>query len=107
MRRCADSCWISHTKEYARPATIPDGSCPALYLVLHVLMKVHFNNVGRNKRSWTSEFSKLTTDQLAEEARNKGGLMSSEVDVELNDTASAGVVLVGGWRSVGTLTIEH
>lgn len=70
-------------------------------------MKVHFNNVGRNKRSWTSEFSKVTTDQLAEEARNKGGLMSSEVDVELNDTASAGVVLVGGWREVGTLTIEH
>lgn len=69
-------------------------------------MKVHFNNIGRNKRSWTSEYSTLTTDQLAEEARNRGGLMSSEVDVELNDTASAGVVQVGGWREVGSITIE-
>ena len=105
--RCAGPHKPLHSEESSRSATVPDVPGSVLHLVLHGVMKVHFSNVGRNKESWTSEYSELSVERLAEEAKNRGRLMSSEVDVELNDTASAGVVLVGGWRQVGTLTIER
>lgn len=71
------------------------------------MIRVNFHNVGRNKRSWSKDYLQFDETALAKEARANGGLMSSEVDVELNDTISAGTVLVGGWRAVGTVTIDY
>lgn len=44
---------------------------------------------------------------LAKEAKRGASLMSSGVDVELNDDCSAGIVIVGGFRAVGNFTIER
>jgi hypothetical protein len=67
---------------------------------------VNFSNVGRNKRSWSKTFPQgVTTGHIAREAKRNGGLMSSEVDAELNDGGSMGHIIVGGWRVVGTFTI--
>lgn len=33
--------------------------------------------------------------------------MSSDVDVEMNDDGSAGVVIVGGFREVGQFVLER
>ena len=71
------------------------------------MITVHFKDVGRDKRSWSKEFrGELSESMIAKEAKSRGGLMSSGVDAELNDTGSAGTILVGGWRVVGQFTIE-
>jgi len=70
-------------------------------------MIVHFSNVGRDKKSWSKDFGKSATDTtIAKEAKRGASLMSSDVDVEMNDDHSAGAVIVGGWREVGTFTIQ-
>ena len=68
---------------------------------------IHFSNVGRDKSSWTAEIKNPSESALAKEAKRGGRLMSRDVDVELNDDCSAGVVIVGGWRTVGSFTIER
>lgn len=69
-------------------------------------MKIHFKEVGRDKRSWTAESKSPSESWLAKEAKRGAALMSSGVDVILNDLGTSGVILVGGWRQVGTFTIE-
>lgn len=71
------------------------------------MIAVHFKDVGHEKRTWSKSFSAISESILAKEAKREGLLMSSNVDVELNDDCSAGVVIVGGWRVVGGLTIER
>ena len=71
-------------------------------------MKVHFKEVGRDNVSWTKEFKNAATeDDIAMEAKRGGRLMSSCVDAEIDDSATAGVIIVGGFREVGTFTISN
>jgi hypothetical protein len=70
-------------------------------------MTVHFSKVGRDKRSWSKDFGKTITDSaIAKEAKRGAGLMSSDVDAITNDDGSSGDIIVGGWRTVGTFTIQ-
>lgn len=69
-------------------------------------MKVRFNEVGRDKRSWVADISKPSEQAIAREAKRGGGLMSREVDAEICDSAAGGIITVGGWRVVGTFTLE-
>lgn len=66
---------------------------------------VHFKHVGRDKKSWSKQFGIISELAIAKEAKRTGGLMSGQVDAELSDNGSAGTILVGGWRPVGTFTI--
>lgn len=71
-------------------------------------MIVHFSEVGRDKKSWSKDFGPTASESaIAREAKSGARLMSSDVDVEINDDYSAGAVIVGGWREVGTFTIER
>lgn len=70
-------------------------------------MKIHFKQVGRDKRSWTAENKNPSESWLAKEAKRGGGLMSSDVDVEMNDDGSTGVVIVGWFREVGQFVLER
>lgn len=70
-------------------------------------MKIHFKEVGRDKRSWTAEHKSPSDVWIAKEAKRGAGLMSRDIDVEMNECLSAGVVIVGGWRQVGTFTIDR
>ena len=71
-------------------------------------MIVHFLEVGRDKKSWSKDFGDSAHESaIAREAKSGARLMSSDVDVEINDGYSAGAVIVGGWRTVGTFTIER
>ena len=69
-------------------------------------MKIHFKEVGRDKRSWTAESKSPSESWLAKEAKRGAALMSSDVDATLSDSGASGIILVGGWRQVGTFTIE-
>lgn len=70
-------------------------------------MKIHFKDVGRDKKSWPYECNNITESQLAKEAKLKGGLMSSCVEALIDDSGLTGAIIVGGWRLVGKFTIER
>jgi len=73
----------------------------------HIIMKVSFKEIGRDKKSWEKEFgSTVTESAIAKEAKRGGSLMSSGVDAEIDDSGHTGTILVGGWRPVGTFTIS-
>jgi hypothetical protein len=70
-------------------------------------MIVHFHSVGRDKKTWSKSFgAKVTESQIAKEAKSSARLMSSDVDAITNDDGSSGDIIVGGWRTVGTFTIQ-
>lgn len=74
-------------------------------------MKLLFENVGREKRTfeieadgeWTPRV--LDRDTLATKIRAAGRLMSSDVDFTFDDATKTGTVLVGGFRPVGTFRV--
>jgi len=71
-------------------------------------MKIHFKDVGRDKRSWTEDFPKTATEQqIAKAAKRGAGLMSSCVDAEIHEQGDGGKIYVGGFRPVGTFTISN
>jgi hypothetical protein len=69
------------------------------------MITIKFQEVGRDKKSWDKQFKQVDEEQISREAKRGAGLMSSGVDAEINDMGSAGIILVGGWRQVGTFLI--
>lgn len=70
-------------------------------------MKIQFKEVGRNKKTWTAEVNELSESALLREIKKSGALMSRGVDVVLDDGDTSGLIIVGGWRTVGTFEILH
>lgn len=68
---------------------------------------VKFKNVGREKRCWEKETETLNDIKLAKEAKKNGALKSNGVDVVLSENLESGIVIVGGWRTVGELEIVY
>jgi hypothetical protein len=64
-----------------------------------------FKDVGRDKRSFEMRVRHMYESGLANRIRSAAGLMSRDVDIEFD--GNSGVVLVGGFRQVGTFTIEE
>ncbi len=69
------------------------------------MITIKYTEVGRDKKSWEKSFKSVDEDQIAMEAKRGAGLMSGEVDAELNDMGSGGFILVGGWRTVGSFAV--
>jgi len=67
-------------------------------------MKVTFENVGRNKMTWTADLPSLSWRSLEREVRAKrGALRSRLVSFEFNADGMAGIIYVGDmYRPVGT-----
>jgi hypothetical protein len=71
-----------------------------------MITTIQFTDVGRDKKSWSKTFNKdVTTDMIEREAKSGGGLLSREVDAELNEDLASGTIFVGGFRAVGTFKI--
>ena len=74
------------------------------------MITVQFKDVGRDKRSWSIALAAnpLSTDSIehavACEAKRGGRLMSSGVEAEMANP-DGGVIIVGGFRVVGTFAI--
>lgn len=66
---------------------------------------VKFKNVGREKRCWEKETETLDEIKLSKEAKKNGAIKSNSVDVVLSENLESGIVIVGGWRTVGELEI--
>jgi len=68
---------------------------------------IHFKEVGREKKTWSKQFKKsITEDDIVREVRKSRVLRSSDIDAEFSDNATTGTIIVGGWRAVGTFTIQ-
>lgn len=65
-------------------------------------MKVTFENVGRGRQTWTADLPSLSWRSLEREVRRKKALASRGVEFEFNADGTAGIILVGGFRPVGT-----
>ena len=66
-------------------------------------MKVEFENVGRDKMTWTADLPSLSWRSLEREVRRKrGALRSRSIEFEFNAEGTAGVIYVGDFRPVGT-----
>lgn len=65
-------------------------------------MKLAFSNVGRDKRSFEVVVRGLDDPRIERALRQKGGLMSRDVDlVCAPDEQGNGFVVVGGFRPAG------
>lgn len=64
-------------------------------------MTVQFNNVGRDKVSWSAQVKEVTEPALLREVKKKGVLMSRGVDVDFDASGLSGCIVVGGFRVVG------
>lgn len=63
------------------------------------MTKIQFIGIGRGKKTWTASVP-WREDAIVRHLRKSKALMSRGIDVEM--TASTAVVLVGGFRQVGT-----
>ena len=66
---------------------------------------VEFSQVGRSKRSWTEKIIP-TESAILRAIRRKGVLASREIDLEWDENESAGVIVVGGMRTVGCFALR-
>ncbi len=70
-------------------------------------MIVFFKDVGRLKKSWTSQIVDLTPEALEHEIRKNGAILARCIDFDLFDDEIKGQILVGGIRPVGTFEVIH
>ena len=68
-------------------------------------MIVLFENVGRAKKTWASTVDAIEGDTLLREVRKHGALGSRDVSFLWDDETSEGVVVVGGFRHVGSFRL--
>ena len=77
---------------------------------MSVHTKVTYRDVGREKRAWSTTFPGEMCESMVEaiwiDVRKKGGLASRDLDVSYDPKASRGAVIVGGFRVVGSFTVE-
>jgi hypothetical protein len=67
---------------------------------------VHFEGVGRDKRSWTATMRELSFKSLVASVRKHRALMSSDISFWVNEAETEGQVFVGFGRQVGTFRVE-
>lgn len=70
------------------------------------MYRVKFEDVGRDKQSWEATVAKIDYPSLMKSIRAHGALGSRDVDLEMTGDAS-GVILVGGFREVGTFSFTE
>lgn len=65
------------------------------------MITIHFEGVGRDKKSWSAQFKMLTHSVIMKSIRTHGALMSRDVELDF-DTAT----IYAGFRSVGKFRVE-
>lgn len=70
---------------------------------------LRFRDVGRHKATFALMFTGESMDDMPpkviRDVRTQGGLLSREVELQWDETAGEGQVIVGGMRTVGTFSI--
>jgi hypothetical protein len=70
-------------------------------------MTIHFEKVGRGKKSWDSEITGAVTHQfLLREIRRNNALISRDIDFYVAEDGTSGKIFAG-LRSVGTFRIDQ
>jgi len=69
-------------------------------------MKIEFKDVGRDKKSWTANVSKLDHASLYRAVKKAGALRSRDVDFGMEMTDGWGRIFAG-FQCVGSWRIAH
>lgn len=69
------------------------------------MIKVYFEQVGRNRASWSTTVSRLSEKSIIREARNRGRLMSSQVELNFAPERGTGSIIAGD-HVVGSFRVE-
>ena len=67
-------------------------------------VEVKFENVGRDKKSWTSNLSEFTYSSLFRAVKKQRALGSRGLDFDYDSETNKGVIYAG-MRDVGTFTV--
>jgi hypothetical protein len=67
-------------------------------------MKVQFENVGREKKSWVSELSEITSGTLTKAVKKQRAIGARFPDFEYDEATNEGAVY-SGFARVGTFRI--
>lgn len=67
-------------------------------------MKVTFENVGRNKKTWTAETEKLSESWVLSQIRKSKALMSNDISFDIEGNVGR---IYAGFRPVGSISIEE
>lgn len=68
--------------------------------------QVTFKNVGREKKTWTTELPSLADYVLRRELRMQKALASRLVDFHWAPGGASAAIIVGSLRHVGDLSVE-
>jgi hypothetical protein len=67
---------------------------------------VEFQDVGRAKKSWTATLQRFTHSALYREVKRQNALGSTGIDFDYNEDEKRGLIVVGGFRVVGSFTVS-
>ena len=68
---------------------------------------VQFRNLGRDRGFFSVEVESLDEQVLVRHIRKMGFLTSKGIDVVFNPDQSGGIVIVGGFRTVGEFKVSR
>ena len=69
-------------------------------------VNVKFTNVGRDKRNWSQSISiDNFWNNIAKAIKRSCAIMSQDIEFIEDDSGIAGVIVVGGFRTVGKFEI--
>lgn len=66
------------------------------------MVTVEFNEVGRDKKSWTDTLPHLSASTLSKSVKRNRALMSRDIEFEFDQGEMSGSIIVGGMRPVGS-----
>lgn len=69
-------------------------------------MTVKFENVGRDKKTWSADVSSLSDAELIRSIRKQGALASRDIAFEWSEEGTSAQIYVGGFRCVGSISID-
>lgn len=66
---------------------------------------IEFVEVGRGRHTWTTRVKQLSHGALLRAVKQKGALMSSDIEFGFDDETQEGAIFVGGFRKVGRFRV--
>ena len=69
-------------------------------------MTVNFTSVGRDHKNWSEELPGLSDRVLLASIRRNSALMSRNVEFAWDESGENAVIIVGGLRCVGKLSVS-
>ncbi|CAH7384502.1 conserved hypothetical protein [Vibrio chagasii] len=68
-------------------------------------MQVKFFDVGGSNARWTAQVEEINYENLYNEVKRSGAILSSDIEFSYDDESGKGVIIVGLVRTVGKFEV--